>query len=109
MMNASDLRYKVTVKRNTNSADGYGGFTSTQSTIGTFWADRKYLDGNMIYRDGKRILQTGIELTLRKNTATTNIQRGDVLYLTNDTAKYRINQFYEEDLYTYKIFADKQQ
>ena len=63
----------------------------------------------MIYRDGKRILQTGIELTLRKNTATTNIQRGDVLFLTNDTNKYRINKMFEQDLYTYKILADKQE
>ena len=63
----------------------------------------------MIFRDGKRILQTGIELILRKNTATTNIQRGDVLLLTNDSNQYRINQMYEEDLYTYKILADKQQ
>ena len=109
MIKAGDLRYRVTVKRNTNSADGCGGFTSSQSTVGTFWADRTYLDGNMIFRDGKRILQTGIELILRKNTATTNIQRGDVLFLTNDTNQYRINSMFEQDLYTYKILADKQQ
>ena len=109
MIKAGDLRYRVTVKRNANTADGYGGFTSSQSTIGTFWADIHYLDGEMLFRDGKRILQTGIELTLRKNTATTNIQRGDILFLTNDSNKYRINQMFEEDLYTYKIFADKQQ
>ena len=109
MIKAGDLRYRLTVKRNTNASDGHGGFTSTQSTIGTFWCDREFLNGTMIFRDGKRILQTGIELTLRKNTATTNIQRGDILFLTNDTNKYRINEMYEEDLYTYKILADKQQ
>ena len=109
MIKAGDLRYRLTVKRNTNASDGYGGFTSTQSTIGTFWCDREFLNGTMIFRDGKRILQTGIELTLRKNTATTNIQRGDILFLTNDTNKYRINEMYEEDLFTYKILADKQQ
>ena len=109
MIKAGDLRYRFPVKRNTNSSDGYGGFTSSQSTVGTFWCDREFLDGRMIFRDGKRILQTGIELTLRKNTATTNIQRGDILFLTNDSNKYRINEMYEEDLYTYKILADKQQ
>ena len=87
MIKAGDLRYRLTVKRNTNSSDGYGGFTATESTIGTFWCDRKFLDGNMIFRDGKRILQTGIEIILRKNTATTNIQRGDILFLTNDSNK----------------------
>tara|TARA_R100001440_G_scaffold56731_1_gene76518 strand:+ start:464 stop:793 length:330 start_codon:yes stop_codon:yes gene_type:complete len=109
MITVGDLRYRITVKRNTNSSDGYGGFTASQSTIGTFWCNRKFLDGQMIFRDGKRILQTGIEITLRKNTATTNIQRGDILFLTNDSNKYRINEMYEEDLYTFKILADKQQ
>ena len=69
----------------------------------------EYLDGKMIFRDGKRILQTGIEIKMRKNTASTNVQRGDVLFLTNDSTQYRINSIFEEDLYTYKIFADKQQ
>ena len=45
MIKAGDLRYRLTVKRNTNSADGYGGFTSSQSTIGTFWCDREFLNG----------------------------------------------------------------
>ena len=52
MIEAGKLRYRITVKRNTNSADGYGGFTSSLSTIGTYWGDRKYLDGKMIFRDG---------------------------------------------------------
>ena len=46
---------------------------------------------------------------MRKNTVTTNIQRGDLLFLTNDSIRYRINEIYEVDLYTYKILADKQQ
>ena len=29
MIEAGKLRYRITVKRNTNSADGYGGFTSS--------------------------------------------------------------------------------
>ena len=109
MIAAGELRYRITVKRNTNTADGYGGFTASQSTVGIFRGNRKYLDGKMIFRDGKRILQTGIEIKMRKNTASTNVQRGDVLFLTNDSTQYRINSIFEEDLYTYKIFADKQQ
>lgn len=109
MIEAGKLRYRITVKRNTNSADGYGGFTSSLSTIGTYWGDRKYLDGKMIFRDGKRILQTGIELIMRKNTVTNNIESGDILFLTNDNKEYRINQMFEQDAYTYKILADKKE
>lgn len=109
MIDAGELKHKVTVKRNTSSSDGYGGFIYTTGTVGSFWAARTYLDGKFIFRDGKRILQTGIEITMRKNTVTTNIQRGDLLFLTNDSIRYRINEIYEVDLYTYKILADKQQ
>tara|TARA_Y100001973_G_C5126940_1_gene295684 strand:+ start:532 stop:861 length:330 start_codon:yes stop_codon:yes gene_type:complete len=109
MIEAGKLRYRVEVKRNANTADGYGGWTSSLSSIGTFWCDRKYLNGEMIFRDGKRILQTGIELTMRKNTVEDNIQRGDVLFLTNDSIGYRINEMYQQGLYSYKILADKQQ
>ena len=41
MINAGQLRYRITIKRNANTADGYGGFTSTQSTIATIWGDIK--------------------------------------------------------------------
>ena len=56
MIETGKLRHRVTVKRNTNSADGYGGFTSSQSTIGTYWADREYLNGKMIFRDGNSFI-----------------------------------------------------
>ena len=108
-MEAGKLRYRVTVKRNANTADGYGGFTASLSTVGTYWCDRKYLNGEMIFRDGQRILQTGIELTMRKNTVEDNIHRDDVLFLTDDSKAYRINDMYQQDLYSYKILADKQQ
>tara|TARA_Y100000361_G_scaffold116301_1_gene107226 strand:+ start:1142 stop:1471 length:330 start_codon:yes stop_codon:yes gene_type:complete len=109
MIEAGELRHRITVKRNTNSADGYGGFTHTQSTVGTFWGKREYLNGKMIFKNGERILQTGIEITLRKNTATTNLQKGDLIFLTGDTNEYRINDMYEVDLYEYKVMADKEE
>ena len=46
---------------------------------------------------------------MRKNTVEDNIQRGDVLFLTNDSIGYRINEMYQQGLYSYKILADKQQ
>ena len=63
----------------------------------------------MIFKNGERILQTGIEITLRKNTATTNLQKGDLIFLTGDTNEYRINDMYEVDLYEYKVMADKEE
>jgi hypothetical protein len=46
---------------------------------------------------------------MRKNTVEDNIHRDDVLFLTDDSKAYRINDMYQQGLYSYKILADKQQ
>lgn len=106
-MNIGEFRDRVAVKRLTKTADGYGGFTSTQSTVATVWAKLKFTDGDMSFVNDKRQLNKGIDLTIRKNTATTNIQVGDVLYPERDDNEYRINTILEENLYFYKIKGNR--
>jgi head-tail adaptor len=106
-MNIGEFRDRVAVKRLTKTADGYGGFTSTQSTVATVWAKLKFTDGDMSFVNDKRQLNKGIDLTIRKNTATTNIQVGDVLYPERDNNEYRINTILEENLYFYKIKGNR--
>ena len=106
-MNIGEFRDRVAVKRLTKTADGYGGFTSTQSTVATVWAKLKFTDGDMSFVNNKRQLNKGIDLTIRKNTATTNIQVGDVLYPERDDNEYRINTILEENLYFYKIKGNR--
>jgi SPP1 family predicted phage head-tail adaptor len=106
-MNIGEFRDRVAVKRLTKTADGYGGFTSTQSTVATVWAKLQFTDGDMSFVNDKRQLNKGIDLTIRKNTATTNIQVGDVLYPERDDNEYRINTILEENLYFYKIKGNR--
>lgn len=106
-MNIGEFRDRVAVKRLTKTADGYGGFTSTQSTVATVWAKLQFTDGDMSFVNDKRQLNKGIDLTIRKNTATTNIQIGDVLYPERDDNEYRINTILEENLYFYKIKGNR--
>jgi head-tail adaptor len=106
-MNIGEFRDRVAVKRLTKTADGYGGFTSTQSTVATVWAKLKFTDGDMSFVNDKRQLNKGIDLIIRKNTATTNIQVGDVLYPERDNNEYRINTILEENLYFYKIKGNR--
>ena len=53
-MNIGEFRDRVAVKRLTKTADGYGGFTSTQSTVATVWAKLQFTDGDMSFVNDKR-------------------------------------------------------
>ena len=106
-MNAGELRDRIVIKRLTNSADGYGGFTSSVSTIATVWAKLTFTDGDVDMQNSKRVLNKGIELMIRKNTATSNIQKGDLLFPERDNNEYRINGILELDLYYFKIVGNR--
>tara|TARA_Y100001970_G_C13564190_1_gene523021 strand:- start:193 stop:519 length:327 start_codon:yes stop_codon:yes gene_type:complete len=106
-MNAGELRDRITIKRLTNSADGYGGWTSSSSSVATIWCKLTFTDGEIEMENSKRVLNKGIEILVRKNTATTNIQKGDLLYPETDNNEYRINSILEENIYWYKIKGNR--
>jgi head-tail adaptor len=106
-MNAGELRDRIVVKRLSNSADGYGGFTSSVSTVATVWAKLKFTDGDVDMENSKRVLNKGIELKIRKNTATDNIQKGDLLFPERDNNEYSINGILELDLNYFKIIGNR--
>ena len=106
-MNIGEFRDRVAIKRLTKSSDGFGGFTSSQSTVATIWAKLKFTDGDMSFSNDKRQLNKGIDLIVRKNTATTNIQVGDVLFPERDNNQYRINTILELDLYYFQIKGNR--
>tara|TARA_R110002012_G_C11214035_1_gene561630 strand:+ start:200 stop:526 length:327 start_codon:yes stop_codon:yes gene_type:complete len=106
-MDAGKLRDRIVIKRLTNSADGYGGFTSSSSTVATIWAKLMFTEGEIDMQNSKRVLNKGIELLIRKNTATDNIQKGDLLYPERDNNEYRINQILEMDLYYFKVTGNR--
>jgi len=89
-MTASDLKQRIIVKRLTKTSDSYGGFTSTKSTIGTYWCMVKEISGDVEEKDMRTQLKTRIEIYLRKKTAD-NILINDIIQVEGDSAEYRYN------------------
>lgn len=89
-MTASELKQRIIVKRLTKTADQYGGFTSTKSTIGTYWAKVVELSGEVQEKDMRTQLKTRIEFYLRKKTADL-ILENDILQVEGDSSEYRFN------------------
>jgi len=100
-MRAGDLDTRVLVKRQSKTADGFGGFTSTLSTQTTIWASVNYTDGDITTKNGKRDRNLVIELIVRKKTAD-DIATTDLLEIENESGQYQINTMFD---IKYKYFT----
>ena len=100
-MDAGKLDTQIAVIRLTKTQDEFGGFTSTETTVATYWASLTYTDGEIKSENGQRQHFVGIELMMRKNTAD-EIQDQDLLQIEGAGPKYRINSIVEtdQDFYT---------
>lgn len=93
-MDAGKLNTRVTIKRLTQTADGYGGTSSTITDYTTIWAAKKELGGDVKNENGQRTIYNDIELMVRKKTAD-NINHDDVLQVESDSNTYRITSIYD--------------
>jgi len=100
-MDAGKLDTRIAVVRLTKTADQYGGYTSTEATVATYWASLTYVNGDIKSENGQRQHFVGIELMMRKKTAD-EIQDQDLLQVEGSEPKYRINSIVEtdQDFYT---------
>ena len=96
-MNAGQLNTRITVKRNSKTADGFGGWTSGETTVGSFWAKVEEVGGEVKQENGIRQRYVDIEITMRKRTAD-NLQNNDLIEVEGSTVQYRINSKYSADL-----------
>jgi len=95
-MDAGQLNRRITVLRPTKVADGYGGITSSASTIiGTFWAKIQEMDGNIDSKnEGPRLRELSTELVLRSEVAYL-IHFQDIVTIEGSNTEYRINSIFE--------------
>jgi len=100
-MNASKLDTRVLVKRQSKTADGFGGFSSTLATQTTIWANVRFTDGDVTTKNGKRDRNLVIELMVRKKTAE-NISTTDLLEIENESGQFQINSMFNSN---YKFFT----
>jgi len=93
-MNAGQLDQRVLIKRQTKSADGFGGFTDTVATQTTIWAKVDFVDGEIISKNGKKDRNSKIEMIVRKKTAD-NINITDLLQIENTSGFFQINKKFD--------------
>ena len=100
-MNAGKLDKRVLVKRQSKTADGFGGFSSSLATETTIWAMVNYTAGDISTKNGKRERNLVIELTVRKKTAD-DIATTDLLEIENVSGQFQINSMFDSN---YKYFT----
>ena len=106
-MDAGKLNTRITVKRNSKTPDAYGGFTATQSTVNSFWANVEEVGGEIKQENGIRERYVDIVLTMRKRTAD-NLQNNDLIQVEGSTDQFRKNNKYSGDLdFTTTLTATK--
>ena len=93
-MQAGKLNSKITIKRLVKSPDGFGGFTSTLSTVASVWCDLKQINGEISEKCDHEI---EVEILMRKKTADL-IVIGDIFTIEGGSQNYRINEKFELDL-----------
>jgi len=100
-MNAGKLNTRIEVKRLTKTSDGFGGTTSTNSTVETLWANKKDVKGDITATEGKRGRSVEVELELRKKAAD-QILDNDLIKIEGKDGLYRINGIYDskQDFFT---------
>ena len=100
-MNAGKLDKRVLVKRQSKTADGFGGFSSSLATETTIWAMVNYTAGDISTKNGKRDRNLVIELTVRKKTAD-DIATTHLLEIENVSGQFQINSMFDSN---YKYFT----
>lgn len=107
-MDSGKLNKRIVIKRQTKTSDGFGGTTSTLSTIATIWARVTELKGEIQKTDFVSGRYVEVEIIIRSKTADQYILANDIIQIQGQTGDYRINDIYEsqEDQYV-KISATK--
>ena len=107
-MDSGKLNQRILIKRQTKTADGFGGTTSTVSTVATIWAKVTELKGEIQKTDFVSGRYIEIEIIVRSKTADEYILANDTIQIQGQSGDYKINNIYEsqEDQFV-KILATK--
>ena len=99
-MDAGRLNKRIKILRLTKTADGFGGFTSSETIVHTFWCAKKTNRGEIRQENGIREQRTEIEFILRQK-AGNQILMSDVLQLESSNEKFRINDKFDSTIDKY--------
>jgi len=100
-MQPGKLDKRILIKRLSKTADGFGGFTSTNATNNTIWANLNYTGGLVENKSGRKKRNLQVEILVRKDTAE-NILITDLLQIENVNGFFQINDMFNSD---YKYYT----
>lgn len=101
-MDSGRLNKRITVKQLTKSSDGYGGTTSTKSTLATIWGHVVEKKGQAEVTGYQRLRQLEIDVIIRKKTADDYVTIDRILTIEGKTGEYRVTGIFETHLDYYK-------
>lgn len=95
-MDAGKLNTRVEVITQTKTADGYGGYTASETVSTTVWANVKESKGDVEGDSFRRGRYLNLDITMRDKTVEDNsIDDNSILKIQSKTGKYQIKGIYE--------------
>lgn len=96
-MDSGKLNTRITIKRLVKTADGFGGYTSTTTTLKSIWAYKTETNGEVILENGKRIRYLNADFTIREK-ALNGFTINDLIFVNDETEGYRIHNIVMTDM-----------
>lgn len=97
-MDSGRLNKRIAIKQLTKTSDGYGGTTSTKSTLATIWGRVIEKKGDVEVDGYKRQRQLEIKIIVRKKTADEYLTIDRLLTIEGKTGEYRVTGIFESQL-----------
>lgn len=95
-MDAGKLDTRVEVITQSKTADGFGGFTSTETVSATVWAYVRETKGDVEGDGFRRGRYLNVDIIMRDKTVDENsIDEDTILKIQSKTGKYRIKGIFE--------------
>ena len=95
-MDAGKLDTRVEIITQSKTADGYGGFTSSETTAATVWAYVREVKGDVEGDGFRRGRYLNIDVVMRDKTVDEyTIDEDTILKVQSKTGKYRIKGIFE--------------
>lgn len=96
-MDAGKLNTRINIKRYTKTADDFGGFTSTSTTLKSVWCFLKEVKGEVFDEGGMSQRRVNAELIVRKK-AIDDVVIGDTFNIDGESDQFKINDLYQSEL-----------
>jgi head-tail adaptor len=97
-MDSGQLNKRITIKQLSKTSDGYGGTTSTKTTLATVWGKVVEKKGDVEMDGFKRERKLEVKIIVRKKTADDYITIDRILSIAGKSGEYRVSGIFESQI-----------